>query len=54
MSAMEVNIIRPFAGRTLEAFYKHENGQLMSDTDRSHDRQLQLPNDRPKRNLRPR
>ncbi|XP_048231333.1 DNA replication complex GINS protein PSF2 isoform X1 [Ricinus communis] len=54
MSAMEVNIIRAFAGRALQAFYKHENEQVMVDSDRTQDRQPQVPNVRPKRNLKPR
>ncbi|KDP44955.1 hypothetical protein JCGZ_01455 [Jatropha curcas] len=54
MSAMEVNIIRAFAGRALQAFYKHESEQVMPDTDRTQDRQPQAPNVRPRRNLRPR
>ncbi|KAI9389518.1 hypothetical protein POPTR_008G056200v4 [Populus trichocarpa] len=54
MSAMEVNIIRAFAGRALQAFYKHDNEQQATDTDRMLDKQPQIPTDRPKRNLKPR
>ncbi|KAJ6986497.1 DNA replication complex GINS protein PSF2-like isoform X1 [Populus alba x Populus x berolinensis] len=54
MSAMEVNIIRAFAGRALQAFYKHDNEQQAPDTDRMLDKQPQIPTDRPKRNLKPR
>ncbi|OAY46101.1 DNA replication complex GINS protein PSF2 [Manihot esculenta] len=53
MSAMEVNIIRAFSGRALQAFYKHENEHMMPDTDRTQDRQPQILN-APKRNLKPR
>ncbi|KAJ4844142.1 hypothetical protein Tsubulata_020592 [Turnera subulata] len=52
MSAMEVNIIRAFSGRALQAFYKHE--QLTPDSDRAPDTQPQIPSNRPRRNLRPR
>jgi GINS complex subunit 2 len=48
MSAMEVNIIRAFAGRALQAFYKHDNEQQATDTDRMVDKQPQIPTDRPK------
>lgn len=48
MSAMEVNIIRAFAGRALQVFYKHENEHLMPDTDRTQDKQPQKPNDKPR------
>ncbi|CAK7325694.1 unnamed protein product [Dovyalis caffra] len=48
MSAMEVNIIRAFSGRALQAFYKHDNEQQTSDTDRTLDKQPQIPTDRPK------
>jgi GINS complex subunit 2 len=48
MSAMEVNIIRAFAGRALQAFYKHDNEQQAPDTDRMLDKQPQIPTDRPK------
>ncbi|XP_050209791.1 DNA replication complex GINS protein PSF2 isoform X1 [Mercurialis annua] len=54
MSAMEVNIIRAFAGRALQAFYKHEDEQVMADSDRTQDRQQQVPSVRQKRNLKPR
>ncbi|KAJ6432652.1 hypothetical protein OIU84_019819 [Salix udensis] len=54
MSAMEVNVIRAFAGRALQAFYKHDNEQQTPDTDRALDKQPQIPTDRPKRNLKPR
>ncbi|WCJ19617.1 DNA replication complex GINS protein PSF2 [Euphorbia peplus] len=54
MSAMEVNIIRAFAGRALQAFYRHENEQLMPDAGRTQDRTPQVPSVRPKRNLKPR
>ncbi|KAJ4831316.1 hypothetical protein Tsubulata_037569 [Turnera subulata] len=46
MSAMEVNIIRAFSGRALQAFYKHE--QLTPDSDRAPDTQPQIPSNRPR------
>ena len=48
MSAMEVNVIRAFSGRALQAFYKHDNEQQTPDTDRMLDKQPQIPTDRPK------
>ncbi|CAI0411972.1 unnamed protein product [Linum tenue] len=48
MAAMEVNIIRAFSGRALQAFYRHENEQLIPDLDRTQDRQPQNLNDRPR------
>ncbi|XP_038698913.1 DNA replication complex GINS protein PSF2-like [Tripterygium wilfordii] len=54
LSAMEVNIVRTFVGRALQAFYKHANQELMPDMDRTSDRQPQTANDRQTRTLRPR
>ncbi|CAI0443186.1 unnamed protein product [Linum tenue] len=48
MAAMEVNIIRAFSGRALQAFYRHENEQAVPDLDRTQDRQPQNLNDRPR------
>lgn len=50
LSAMEVNVVRPFVVRALQAFYKHDNPVLMVDLDSVSDRQShvtrqrQLPN----------
>ncbi|CAN1798303.1 DNA replication complex GINS protein PSF2 [Linum perenne] len=54
MAAMEANLIRAFSGRALQAFYKHENQQLMPDPSRTQDRQPQNLHGRTRRNLRPR
>ena len=34
LSAMEVNIVRPFVGRTLQAFYKHGSPDLIPNPER--------------------
>lgn len=34
LSAMEVNIVRPFVGRALQAIYKHGNPELVPDQER--------------------
>ena len=40
VSAMEVNLVRPFARRALEAFYKHDKPEAYADRDtRSSSRQ---------------
>lgn len=41
LSAMEVNVVRPFVVRTLQAFYKHDNPVVMEDLDSISDRQPQ-------------
>ena len=33
LSAMEVNIVRPFMVRTLQAFYKHDSPQMIQQAD---------------------
>lgn len=35
LSAMEVNIVRPFMIRTLQAFYKHDSPQLIQQPETS-------------------
>lgn len=50
LSAMEVNVVRPFVVRALQAFFKHDNPVLMGDLDTVSDgqpqvtRQRQVPN----------
>lgn len=44
LSAMEVNIVRPFVGRALQAFYKHDSPDLIPDQDRVSDRRPQVAN----------
>lgn len=52
LSAMEVNIIRPFVGRALQAFYKHDNPDKIPDIDRPSSAQTHVANNLPRRNLR--
>lgn len=42
LSAMEVNIVRPFMMRTLQAFYKHDNPQIIQQHDNSGSKQPQV------------
>lgn len=44
LSAMEVNIVRPFIGRALQAFYKHDSPDLIPDPERVSDRRPQAAN----------
>lgn len=44
LSAMEVNIVRPFIGRALQAFYKHDSPELIPDQERISDRRPQVAN----------
>ncbi|XP_042469526.1 DNA replication complex GINS protein PSF2-like isoform X1 [Zingiber officinale] len=53
LSAMEVNIVRPFMMRTLQAFYKHDNPQIIQQHNISGRKQPQVLT-RSTRNLRPR
>lgn len=39
---MEVNIVRPFVGRALQAFYKHDSPELIPDQERVLDRRPQV------------
>lgn len=41
---MEVNIVRPFIGRALQAFYKHDSPELIPDQERISDRRPQVAN----------
>ncbi|KAE8712091.1 DNA replication complex GINS protein PSF2 [Hibiscus syriacus] len=52
LSAMEVNIIRPFVGRALQAFYKHDNPEKIPDVDRASSQQTRVANNEPRRPLR--
>ncbi|XP_019438685.1 PREDICTED: DNA replication complex GINS protein PSF2 isoform X2 [Lupinus angustifolius] len=52
LSAMEVNIVRPFIGRALQAFYKHDSPDLIPDPERVSDSRPQVVNNAPRRQLR--
>ncbi|KAF9619200.1 hypothetical protein IFM89_005754 [Coptis chinensis] len=52
LSAMEVNIVRPFFVRTLQAFYKHDSPQMIHQPDATTNRQPQVVNRGPRRDLR--
>lgn len=41
LSAMEVNLVRPFVGRALQAFYKHGSPELVPNPERMPPRQPQ-------------
>lgn len=48
LSAMEVNIVRPFIGRALQAFYKHDSSDLIPDPERVSDRRQQVAHNAPR------
>jgi len=48
LSAMEVNIVRPFIGKALQAFYKHDSPELIPDPERVSDRRPQVVNNAPR------
>ncbi|KAK8662406.1 hypothetical protein V6N13_091983 [Hibiscus sabdariffa] len=52
LSAMEVNIIRPFVGRALQAFYKHDNPEKIPDVDRPSSAQTRVANNEPRKCLK--
>ncbi|XP_023642275.1 DNA replication complex GINS protein PSF2 isoform X2 [Capsella rubella] len=54
VSAMEVNIVRPFVRRALEAFYKHDKPEADVDRDTRSSRQQREANNEPRRPLRQR
>ncbi|WZY83688.1 hypothetical protein YC2023_030072 [Brassica napus] len=54
VSAMEVNLVRPFARRALEAFYKHDKPEAAADRNTRSSRQPREANDEPRRPLRQR
>lgn len=45
---MEVNIVRPFIGRALQAFYTHDSPELIPDPERVSDRRPQVVNNAPR------
>ena len=48
LSAMEVNIVRPFIRRALQAFCKHDSPELIPDPERVADKRPQLVNNAPR------
>ena len=48
VSAMEVNLVRPFARRALEAFYKHDKPEVVADRNTRSSRQPREANDEPR------
>ncbi|KAJ0962409.1 hypothetical protein J5N97_030264 [Dioscorea zingiberensis] len=54
LSAMEVNIVRPFIIRTLQAFYKHDSPQMIQQPEATGNRRSQVADRGPRRDLRPR
>ncbi|XP_020087336.1 DNA replication complex GINS protein PSF2 [Ananas comosus] len=54
LSAMEVNIVRPFMVRALQAFYKHDSPQMIQQADTMGSKRSQGADRGPRRDLRPR
>ncbi|KAG9452029.1 hypothetical protein H6P81_004933 [Aristolochia fimbriata] len=54
LSAMEVNIVRPFVMRALQAFYKHDSPEMIPQPDVNGSKRQQVANHGPRRDLRPR
>ncbi|XP_072960863.1 DNA replication complex GINS protein PSF2 [Typha angustifolia] len=52
LSAMEVNIVRPFMVRTLQAFYKHDSPEMTQQEDFVGSRRPQVADRAPRRDLR--
>ncbi|KAF6986148.1 hypothetical protein CFC21_003932 [Triticum aestivum] len=52
LSAMEVNIVRPFMVRTLQAFYKHDSPQMIQQADNTGSRSTPVTDRGPRRDLR--
>jgi len=52
LSAMEVNIVRPFMVRTLQAFYKHDSPQMIQQADTTGSRPTPVTDRGPRRDLR--
>ncbi|CAL9059410.1 unnamed protein product, partial [Musa banksii] len=48
LSAMEVNIVRPFMIRTLQAFYKHDSPHIIQQPEKSGSRRPQAPDRGPR------
>lgn len=51
LSAMEVNIIRPFIIRALQAFYKHDSPELIPQP-ASQDNRPRIPDNAPRVSIR--
>ncbi|KAK1299133.1 DNA replication complex GINS protein PSF2 [Acorus calamus] len=54
LSAMEVNIVRPFVVRALQAFYKHDSPEMIQQPEASASKRSQVVDRVPRRDLRPR
>lgn len=54
LSAMEVNIVRPFIVRALQAFYKHDSPQMLQQPEATGIKRPEPVNRGPRRDLRPR
>lgn len=52
LSAMEVNIVRPFVVRTLQAFYKHDSPEMIQQPAQMSGRRPQVADRGPRRDLR--
>ncbi|XP_021768990.1 DNA replication complex GINS protein PSF2-like [Chenopodium quinoa] len=52
LSAMEVNIVRPFVVRTLQSFYKHDSPEMIQQPVQMPTRQPQATDRGPRRDLR--
>lgn len=52
LSAMEVNIVRPFMVRTLQAFYKHDSPQMIQQADNTGSGATPVTDRGPRRDLR--
>lgn len=48
LSAMEVNIVRPFVVRALQAFYKHDSPEMIPQPDATGDKRPQVANRGPR------
>lgn len=54
LSAMEVNIVRPFMVRALQSFYKHDSPEVVQQTQTMGAKRAQIVDRGPRRDLRPR
>lgn len=52
LSAMEVNIVRPFVVRTLQAFYKHDTPEMIPEPDSMDNRRVQVADRGQKRHVK--
>lgn len=48
LSAMEVNIVRPFVAKALETFYKLDSPEMIQDAERRPDARTQAPDRGPR------